>query len=659
MAGNARKIQTSFTTGEISPRLLARVDLDSYENATKTMENVYPLPHGGAKRRPGSIFVGAVKDGTEDARLVPFVFSRTNAYILVLNADVMQFVKDGAFIEDGGSRVEIAIPWAEIDLPFIDYAQSGSVMFFTHPDVSPRILERASDISWVLTPMVFTFNAISDAWYYSAYLNFKLITSGDGFKVNDNYRIVTNGSGGITSQSWTTRTGTGDITGIDIYADNDPGGGQTWNILCTFATDQRQEFTVTGSVTGQPTAQWTTTSYPKSVSFYEQRLYFGGTDRDPQTIWGSGIADYFNLTVGPNSDDGVNFTIASNRYDEIIHLEAARSLMPLTYGGEFSLTGGDLGITPTAAVLRGHTFHGTKHGVKPQRIGEEVLFCQKDGKKVRAISYDVTIDGNVAADLTILAEHITGIGAGILDMSYMQDPDSILWAIRDDGVLLSLTHLRSQSVTAWSRHITQGSYSNVSTIPEGSTDTTYLIVDRTVNSIDVRYVEYFDYDTYTDSGLHGVTTSATDTWAGLDHLEGETVKVRADGKVHPDVTVASGQIVLDYTAEEIEVGLGFESTIELLHPEVVFADGTGQGSQLRVFEAVLRLQETVGLSVNGKTVPIHNTQSLMDTAPVPFTGDKDVRLVGWSSPNNIQIQQTLPAPFTLLGVILKITVGSQ
>lgn len=655
--GKYRVIQSSFTAGEISPRMLARTDLQSYEKAVAKMENATPLPHGGAKRRTGTTFVASVRNSAKPSRLIPFVYSRTQSFVLVFNDGYIRFVSNGQMIMSGGVPYEIAHPYSDSELTEMTYAQEGNVLILAHPNHVPQRLSRASDTSWSLSDMTFEFHAIADYWYDTAYLRFKLIRAGEGFVTGDQIIVTTDGNGNVTAvdKSGLSPSTTGDIVEITIDGDLDPVGGQNWVITCTFDTTDREEFSVSGTVTGTPIAKWSPGNYPKAVSFFEQRLFFAACPKSPQTLWGSKIGLYTVFTVGPLDDDAVQFTIASNRYDEIIQLESARNLLAMSYGGEFSVAGTSSGgVTPSAVSIRAHTFHGTSD-VKPIRIGQEVMFVQRDNKKVRAISYDVTLDANVAPDVSILAEHITG--NGIVDLTYQQDPDSVAWAVREDGVLLSLTHLREQDVTAWARHLTPGKFKNVCSVPEATTDRCYVVVERTINGITEGYVEYLSPDSYTDSAIHLSDATGKTSWTGLDHLEGETVQVRADGRQQPSVTVVGGSVDILTAAKEVEFGLPFSVTIELLHPEVTLSTGTSQGSATSIQEAVLRLQDSVGVTVNGYELPMMTTNEIFDQPLVPFTGDKTVSLTGWRTPHNLKIEHTLPMPFTLLGVILKVVIN--
>jgi hypothetical protein len=398
---------------------------------------------------------------------------------------------------------------------------------------------------------------------------------------------------------------------------------ETWTVTCTSVTGTastgRFEFTVTGSVSGTQILTWSANNYPAAVTFYEQRLWFAGSASNPQSIWGSKVGTYNTFTWGPLDNDGLRFTIASTNFDQLVHLESTRYLVPLSYGGEFTMQGGLASITPSSVKIRAQTSHGSLN-VKPLRIAQELLFVQKDGKKVRAISYSLAEDANIAPDITLFAEHITG--TGIVDMAFSQDPDYLVWSIRNDGYLLSLTHLREQQVTAWARHNTDGLFERVSCIPESTGSTPYVIVNRTINGVAKRYVEYIDY-TYvaqTDCALFGTdSTTKHSTWTGLDALEGKSVSIVADGMVHPNVTVTGGSVTLNYAVNSIQAGLGYTTTLEMLHPEVGLPDGTAQGRPISIDEITLRFQDTVSCRVNGYDVPFRSFGQPLGTPITPYT----------------------------------------
>jgi hypothetical protein len=299
------------------------------------------------------------------------------------------------------------------------------------------------------------------------------------------------------------------------------------------------------------------------------------------------------------------------------------------------------------------------------------MFVQRAKRKVRELVYNYDTDGFVAPDLTILAEHISD--SGIVEMSYQQEPQSILWCVRTDGVLSGLTYARNEQVVGWHRHILGGVFGtgnavveSVATIPgDLNEDVTYLIVKRTINSVTRRYVEYLqpvDYGSdltaafFVDSGL-SYSGSATTTITGLQHLIGQSVTILANGASHPNKTVsATGTITLDRSSTTVQVGLGYNSTLQTMRLEAGSQDGTAQGKSKRIHSLTVRLFETVGLLVGNSTdnldrVPFRSSAAAMDTAVPLFTGDKEIEFDGdYDTDGFIVIQQNQPLPMNVISL---------
>ncbi|KKM71361.1 hypothetical protein LCGC14_1431350, partial [marine sediment metagenome] len=150
-----QKIFTSFTTGEISPRLTSRIDFAKYINGCETLENYTILPQGGVTRRPGLRFVEEVKDSSKAVRVETFQFSVTDAYVLEIGEKYIRFYKDQARLSSGGSPVEVTTPYLEADLFDLHFAQSADIMYIAHKDYAPRKLSRTSDTAWVFSTITF------------------------------------------------------------------------------------------------------------------------------------------------------------------------------------------------------------------------------------------------------------------------------------------------------------------------------------------------------------------------------------------------------------------------------------------------------------------------------------------------------------------------
>ena len=412
---------------------------------------------------------------------------------------------------------------------------------------------------------------------------------------------------------------------------------------------------------------------PSCVSFFEQRLVFANTNNNPQTLFFSKSGDYENMTTGTNADDAMIYTIASNQVNAIRFLKAQRTLVVGTTGGEFTVSadGTDAAITPTNIAIKRQSSYGSAN-VDAQPAGNATLFLQRAKRKIRELAYNFDVDGYQAADLTILNDTVTT--SGINEMAYQQSPDSILWCVRDDGVLSGLTYQRAEQVTALHRHILGGSFGSGSAVVESiatisgslNEDELWVIVKRTINGATKRYVECFadfDFDETTSTDFRFLDShltydgSATTTLSGLTHLEGQSVSVLADGAAHANKTVSSGAITLDRSITKAVVGLSYDSVLQTMRIEGGAAEGTSQGKTKRISKVVLRLFETVGVKVgpsltNLEAVPFRTTSDEMDTPVSTFiAGDKEIEFNDdFNSDGFIFIKQDQPLPCSVLAI---------
>jgi hypothetical protein len=220
---------------------------------------------------------------------------------------------------------------------------------------------------------------------------------------------------------------------------------------------------------------------------------------------------------------------------------------------------------------------------------------------------------------------------------------------------------RDEGVTAWTPLETDGIYESVASIPNTTGDEVWVVVQRLVNNAVRRYVERFDSSRYTDCGITGFNIGGAAVWAGLGHLEGEEVAVKADGVYMGLFTVTGGQITLPRDAFNVEIGKLFSNSVTLLRPEVQAGDGTAQGNAQRVHEISVLIMNSVGMKINGDEVAFREFGTeLLDEAPGIFSGFKRAGLVQWvrDDQQEITITQDEPYPFHLLSVVRKLTVNS-
>lgn len=405
---------------------------------------------------------------------------------------------------------------------------------------------------------------------------------------------------------------------------------------------------------------------PRAVAFYEERLYFAGTIGKPQSIFGSVTADFENHTPGTEDDDAVNVTISSDQVNIIKHMIPGRFLQIMTSSAEFTLSGGTgtTAVTPTNLnVLRETTFGSGD--VRPLRAGASTIMIQKGGEKVKEVTFSLDTDGLVGRDLTVLGEHLAR--GGVTDMVWQQEPELILWFVRGDGTLIGLSYDPANNTIGWHQHPLGGSgvVESITAIPSGTEDQVYLSVKRTIDGSTVRHIVYmksiyFNQDVgdafYVDSGIT-YDGAATTTITGLDHLEGESVQILADGSTHPDKTVSSGSITLDRQASKVHVGLSYNSLVETLRLEAGADDGIAQGKIKRIHGITARFLDTVGAELgpdvnNLDRLPFRDSSMSMDTAVPLFNGDKEIFFPsGYENDAQVVIRQSQPLPMTIVAIM--------
>jgi len=651
---------SSFTAGEVSPRMEGRITLDTYREGLSEMTNLLVLPQGGVTRRPGTEYLGEIKNSAQAARLIPFQFKTTDTYILEFGDQTMRVFRSGLQVIDATDKNITAITQAS---PGVITSNShgfsnGDEIYIDEVGGMIELNGRNYRVAGATTNTFTLTNLFGDAIDATA---FTAYTSGgtatEVYNVATPYAVAdlpglrfvqSADTMFIVHPSYAIRT-------LTRSADNN------W----TFATP-----TITG--TPDPALNSGADDYPSVVTFFEQRLVYGGTNNNPQTLWFSKNGDYNNFTAGTGADDALIYTIASNQVNAIRYLSATRVLTIGTSGGEYVLTATSDGpITPTTTLIRKYSNYGAA-AVEPVQVADLTLFVQRGGRKVREFRYvgDINVSAYQAPDITIVAEHIT-VG-GLTAFAYQQEPDGVIWAIRADGTLIGVTYRREEEVVAWHKHVIGGEFDGGQAIVESiaalpsdtGEDELYMIVKRTINGATKRYVELmtpFNFGGVTsgaffvDGGLR-YSGAAVGSLKGLYHLEGETVTILANGATHPDRGVADGGVALAFNSTTAAIGYNYTSSMQTMRIESGSADGTSQGKPKRIHAVTLRLLETVGIEVGNSSnendrVFFRNSSMPMDQAVPLFTGDKDIEFPGgYNDDDRLFIRQTQPLPMSVLAL---------
>lgn len=409
--------------------------------------------------------------------------------------------------------------------------------------------------------------------------------------------------------------------------------------------------------------------FPRAVTLHEQRLCFGGTTFQPQTVWGSVTGDFENFKRGTLDTDSFAYTLGSTEFNAILWFVSQGRLLIGTTAGEWSMWSGDQGlpITPSSVKVDQHSGFGSKPGIAGMLVNDMILFVQRKGRRLRELSFSFDKDGYVAPDLTLLSEHVTA--GGIVQMAYQGGEEkSVLWAVTGAGALIAMTYQRDQNVLAWHRHPTDGFVESVATIYGDGDDEVWMVVRRTVNGAQLRYVERINPFAWTakedcyfvDCGKTFTFGAATTAITGLTHLAGRTVDVLADGAVESGLVVTgAGGLTLANAASKVHVGLPFTTTVKPMRIDRDPILGNSQGLVKQVKNIVLRFLNTLGCQYgDGKaafeTLPFRDTDDAMDASAALFTGDKEVQFPGeFETEGDVVIRQTQPLPLTLIAIVTK------
>lgn len=656
-------IQPSFAAGELADALTARVDLSKYSVGAKTMRNFIAHPHGGASNRPGTEFIAETKTHSKKSRLIPFLFSTQQAYVLEFGNLYLRVYKDGGQIVSGATPVEVVTPYLEADISAVKFTQSADVLYLCHPSHPPKTLSRSSHTSWTLADFAFK---------------------------NGPYRQANNTDTTITPSATTGTITLTASTGI-FQAGH---VGAFWRIghdvsgtykegyvkITAFTSATAVSATVQADLGAvSATKQWAegawsaVRGWPSCVVFYQDRLVFANSPSDPQTVWLSRTGDYTNFgrSAPVVDDDGITAPLVSRQVNAIRSMVSLGDIIGLTAGGEWKIgPAGTETIAPTSISARQQGYRGAAVS-DPVIVGNRIVYVQEMGSTVRDLGYRLDVDSYTGDDLSVMANHLFRRHE-ILQIAYQQEPDSVVWCVRDDGVLLGLTYLREQEVFAWHRHDTDGLFESVCTIPGQERDEAWFIVNRTVGGQIRRYVERLSDRLptsdikdafFVDCGLTYDGSPAT-VISGLDHLEGKTVAILADGNVIKPQAVFGGEVTLSPAASKVHIGLPYTSDLETLNIELNPGDGTVQGRKKRIAAVLLRLLETRGAMV-GPSFDKLNELKMRATEgwgePIDmFTGDKKINIsAGWSTEGRVCIRMAEPLPITVLAVVPQVDFVAQ
>lgn len=652
--------QTNFSTGELDPLLRARVDLQQYNNALAKATNVVVQPQGGIRRRPGLKYMAELPNtSTESAangvRLVPFEFSVTDSYMLCFTHNRMYVFKDGVQITNinGSGNAYLTTTITSARLASMVWTQSADTMIIVQEDMQPqRLVRGGTDATWTISTI--TFDSIPK---YAFTLTTTTPTAGHltPSAVSGNVTLTAQNSVFVSGHvnQYINATPQGRARIVRVISGTVVEAVTEYPFFSTANIDQGNWELETGYEDVWSSGK----GWPRTVTFHEGRLYFGGSKSRPSTIWGSKINIFYDFVpVEALDDDAVEATLDTSSLNVIVDMISGRDLQVFTTGAEFYVPQSGLDpITPVTLSFKAVSRNGTKPGTRVQALESGSVYIQRLGKSINEFLFSDTQATYVTQRISLLSGHLLkGPTRMALRRANSTDEGDLLMMANDtDGSMAVFSVMRSQQITAPSEYTTDGSFLDV----QVDVSDIYTVVKRTFNGTNRYFVELFRDDLFTDCAFTGGAAASA---SSLPHI-GKSLNVITDGVPQSNETVSGGGSVTFDRASTVsyEVGLPFTVYAKTMPVDMRLQTGTRTAFKKRIVEINAIVDDTQHLSLNNNPVPFRSFDNPLLDEPVPeFTGIKRVNgVLGYSREQAIEISQSLPLKMTLLGLEFKVAVS--
>lgn len=689
-------IKNNFSSGELSPLLSTRTDVAQYSNGARELTNVIPLIEGGIKKRPGTFFINIFNGAI---RLIPFVSTSSDAFLIIMkvNEAVIYNPKTKSIVKT------LATPYNLAAIPDLHFVHTRYVMYFTHQDYPIQILECSEDFTnWVFNPMSFDIPPLDEvvstpnvalkpsgkdvgatialvasaypAWSSTVtyFQDERVIHQNKTWKaLSDN----TNSEPGSISTVWLEVTG----TDADVFKPEHVGAVVSINGGNVRITQYKNAAQVMGEVVTELTAEvqaiaksWVLKTsafnadlgYPKCCSYFKQRLVFANTKKFPNKIWFSRIGVSTNYLETTDDADAFSIVSSSDQSDSIMFLAPQKGLIALTSGAEF-LVSSDNALSPTTVQIDEHTAYGAYPNTRPCRVGNELLFVQRGGERLRALSYRYEVDGLVSPEISIVAGHIGEMHKGINEISYQQEPESLVWLVLGDGKVATITFNREQEVIAWAQHDFGGSVKSICSLPtELGSDNCFMLIERGSNIV----LEQVSFDAYSDCErtVNLAANQKSFDNSDFDFLDNICIYQKNDIDQYSLVFEQESNTIqlkniYDNGAQSIQVGNSINSQVDLYPPELSQNPMSTLAYKAKVLGVSFFLYKTQAPALNGRTLELYSFNQTPMDAQKPFTGRHVYEGGDWSDLYDVKLTIThdKPLPFHMQAIAIDISINER
>lgn len=749
-----RDLLSSFLLGEVSPRVLGRAELDQYKQMCEEVTNMIVIPQGGAKRRPGTQFLSnnVTFSSETAAKTVPFVISKTESYVIIFTNNIyptghpvladgedrgitIYSVSDGTItyphtlenppsfshiVNDGFPNfTDFTGYTTPTQLSEIQYAQFGNTIFFAQKDQPPFAIQKNAEGFWI-----FPF------WTYQKLASFNNLTADDATThsllaiswpyTTRNLDTESTVAASATSGAAITLTAAKDIFNANqvgsAFRMTNAGGAKTGVAAITAYTDSKHvtaqvlvNFGDTSVSDNWALSSWSKdVGWPRSIAFFQNRIFYGGSENQPNSIWASYSGNVASMRQEHYIDDSPNtvtnadaleFSIAATELDQVQWMSAGKSLAIGTLGREYIAYGPDPSTSfgPLNFNFDAESAYGSK-AVQAVRRDNALLFVQRSGRKIREFVFNFQEDSYKAQDIMIYAEHMSRrseefvddnvlLPGEIVEMVHQEADDQLGWFRDSNKGLFSVTRNRDLNITAFHYHPIAGNqigYANAVVIAicvcpsaDGTHDDLYLLINRNINDVSSTYLErinreferstvyntsssILDKPVYVDSCKIHIAGSVALTHSGFTHLVGEPVQVVADGfYVGTFIVDNSGVITLKVAAKEVIAGLAYTSKIKPSSINMGSVIGTSQGAVKTIDQITFKFVRTIGakfgiFSDDLYDINFRDPNAAQNDPIALFTGDKEISApLGWDTSLSPLLIQELPFPMEVTAMICR------
>ena len=632
---NAQPIQHSFTAGELSPRMLARSDLEVFYKGVLHCANMLPVSQGPLKARGGSIFELSV-EGSK-GRLFGFQKAWDEAYLLVVSDDGNLYVTDEIthtigpeLVVNGNFSLGLNGWTIEQDLGTVSVVDNTlSLASVTHETRGVVYVSQLLDTAAPASQHVVTIDMpTNDGILIEARIGTtaggaEIATfTGGGTQISGSFVPNADFYISVWKDGTTTSTKLVDTVSVKtildapttqafthpwashlewIHAKMPPGADQMF-FTHPHTAPQRLVSTGAGTWTFEPIpfvdppAVWTGTSYPRALAFFQGRGWWGGPD---ETFYASksavgGANDYIDMTLGSGSaaDDAMAFTMS--KQGEIVWMVGLKNLLVGTRSGEHLITSEGGIIIPGDIYVEQQSTYGSNH-CQPIELGTKAAYVTPDGRKVQTVGWQWTAEQWLSTDILYSSEHLTS-GSHITELLWAQNPEKRIGCMLDSGETRVCLYDPAKEIIGWTRWTTVGSIVSMAKLEIQGISSFFFLVNRghtDVSSNELLYVERSSTAAYMDAFKEEFSETPTNLITGGEHLAGDIVSVTVDGAVHPPVVIdAAGEATLQWSGTDIKYGLGYRQDV-ILMPRDFPAAGSTFAMVKRWNKVWLRLQRSV------------------------------------------------------------------